>query len=170
VNRALLIGRHAAVDLLGPDVKAADITSTDIKAVLRQAYERGSRSMAHHLRGYLAAAFNYGIKHENDYTRTGQDILFAIESNPVMAVPVDPGARRVGERVLTPEEIKLAWYDMPLHGATAPIHMAIKLILAVGGQRVMEVCEAREEEFDLDRRLWTIPKGRTKNAREHVVP
>lgn len=170
VNRALLVGRYAAVDLLGPDRKAADITALDIKTVLRQFYARGAKSMAHHLRGYLESAFQYGIKHENDYTRTGQDILFAIEANPVKSVPVDKEARQVGERVLTPEEINRAWYDMPRYGATEPIHRAIQMILAVGGQRVREICEARVEEFDLGRRLWTIPKTRTKNGRQHVVP
>lgn len=170
VERALLIGRHAAVDLLGPDRKAADITPTDIKTVLRVPYERGARSMAHHLRGYLGSAFMYGIRHENDYTRSGQDILFAIESNPVQAVPVDRAARVVGERVLVEKEIKQVWYEMPQNGASYKIHKATQLIFAVGGQRVREVVEANVEEFDLDKRLWVIPKTRTKNGREHTVP
>jgi len=44
------------------------------------------------------------------------------------------------------------------------------LILATGGQRVREVVEARIDEFDLEKLVWTIPGARTKNEREHSVP
>ena len=40
----------------------------------------------------------------------------------------------------------------------------------VTAQRVGEVTGMRREELDLDRRLWTIPGSRTKNARSHTVP
>ena len=170
VEKALLTGQYAAASILGSDRKAADIAPTDITAVLRAPYERGARSMAHHLRCYLGSAFTYGIRHENDYTRNQQGLVFAIQSNPVLAVAVDKGARAVGERVLTEEDIKRVWYEMPKSGATYHIHKAVQLILAVGGQRVREVVEARVEEFNLGKRLWIIPKSRTKNGREHTVP
>jgi integrase len=36
--------------------------------------------------------------------------------------------------------------------------------------RTNETIGARWDEFDLERRLWTIPASRTKRDREHVVP
>ena len=36
--------------------------------------------------------------------------------------------------------------------------------------RTAEVLEAKRSEIDLTRRLWTIPKERTKIQREHVIP
>ena len=36
--------------------------------------------------------------------------------------------------------------------------------------RTNEVCGARWEEIDLNKRLWTVPKERMKKRREHVVP
>lgn len=38
------------------------------------------------------------------------------------------------------------------------------------GQRRSEVLEAECYEFDFERRLWSIPRGRVKNGSEHVVP
>ena len=42
-------------------------------------------------------------------------------------------------------------------------------LLALTGQRREEVAKLAWEEIDITRRLWTIPKSRTKNAKTHVV-
>jgi integrase len=41
--------------------------------------------------------------------------------------------------------------------------------LALTGQRREEVARMKWNELDLAQRVWTIPKSRTKNAKEHVV-
>jgi integrase len=41
--------------------------------------------------------------------------------------------------------------------------------LALTGQRREEVAGLRWDELDLGRRVWTIPKSRTKNAKAHMV-
>ena len=43
-------------------------------------------------------------------------------------------------------------------------------MLALTGQRKSEVAEARWQEFDLDKRLWTIPPERMKMDAPHVLP
>jgi integrase len=43
-------------------------------------------------------------------------------------------------------------------------------MLALTGQRKSEVAEAQWSEFDLSRKLWTIPAERMKAAAPHVVP
>ncbi|ACS78394.1 tyrosine-type recombinase/integrase [Maridesulfovibrio salexigens] len=161
VQRALLTGKYAAVNFIGRDVKAKHITPKHIQALLKETYKRGP-SMASHLRGYLHSAFSYGIVREHDYTRAAQEITFDISNNPVAAIPKDSKAEKVGERVLTPEELKIVWYE-----CNQP---AIKLIIATGGQRVLEILECKRTEFDLDENLWIIPAERVKNGREHVVP
>lgn len=45
------------------------------------------------------------------------------------------------------------------------IHM-----LLLTGQRLREVAEADWSEFDRTSRVWTIPRERTKNSREQIVP
>ena len=41
--------------------------------------------------------------------------------------------------------------------------------LALTGQRREEVARMKWNELDIAQRVWTIPKSRTKNAKEHVV-
>ena len=170
VERALLTGRYAVVDELGAERKAADVTGRDIKAILRKTYDRGAKAMAAHLRAYLHGAFKYGLTHELDYTRTGQDVAFSLEINPVSAIPVDREAKNVGQRVLSTEEIKEVWNTMGKHGATDPVWNAIKLIFATGGQRVGEVLGIRREELDFMNKVWNLPGERTKNGRDHPIP
>lgn len=170
VERALLTGRHAAVDELGADRKAVEVRPQDIKFLLRRVYERGTRSMATHLRAYLHGAFKYGITNELDYTRAGQDIVYGLQDNPVASVPVDKESKVVGERVLTKAEIKNVWNTMSEHSVSYPVHSAVKLILAMGGQRVGEVLQAKVSEFDLEKRVWNLPGKRTKNGRDHPLP
>lgn len=169
VENALLTGKHAAAEALGRDMKAAAVGPEHVRPVLRAAYERGP-SMASHLRGYLNAAFKYGIGAEHDYTRDQQGVCFGLSVNPVASIPPDRAARKPGNRVLTPEEIRAAWFDMEMHGTMQQIQRVVRLLFAVGGQRVREVVEARVVEFDLAARVWTIPPERTKNDREHRVP
>jgi integrase len=52
--------------------------------------------------------------------------------------------------------------------ATASARLLEFLILTA--TRVSEALGARWEEIDLDQRMWTIPAGRMKAAREHRVP
>ena len=42
-------------------------------------------------------------------------------------------------------------------------------LLALTGQRREEAAGSTWDEFDLDQRIWTLPKVRTKNAKEHTV-
>jgi integrase len=42
-------------------------------------------------------------------------------------------------------------------------------MLAVTGQRREEVAGMKWDELDLVNRVWTLPKSRTKNAKEHLV-
>lgn len=169
VESALLTGQYAVAKEFGLETKAAEVSVIDVHRALNAAYRRG-HSMAAHLRAYLSAAFKFGIGHEHDYTRVSQDVSFGLIVNPVASIPPDQDAQKAGDRVLKTEEIKGIWFKGTLHGLSEIVHAAVKLILATGGQRVREVVEARREEFDLDGRVWTIPKTRTKNNREHRVP
>ncbi len=124
--------------------------------------------MAAHLRSYLHSAFAFGMGDEFSYTRPRQDVSFELTSNPAAAVPRDPDAFCAGERHLSSSEVGRVWHG--ISDCEQQTGLALKLILAVGGQRVQEVVFARRTEFDLDARLWTLPAERVKNGREHVVP
>lgn len=78
--------------------------------------------------------------------------------------PPKPKSR---ERVLAETEIGALWHV--LEGEGHPFGPAIKLLLLTG-QRRNEVFEAERLEFDLDKKVWTIPAARAKNGVAHLVP
>lgn len=70
------------------------------------------------------------------------------------------------ERVLTRDEVKAVW--MATEEPTR--YNRIVRLLLLTGQRRDEVAEARWEEFDFKKRLWTIPAERAKNGIAHTLP
>jgi integrase len=79
--------------------------------------------------------------------------------------------RRLGketprERVLSDLEIRAIWSASAQLGAFG---RAFRLML-VTGQRRSEVGDLDWREIDEAKRLWTLPRGRTKADREHEVP
>ena len=69
------------------------------------------------------------------------------------------------DRVLTDAELSAAW-----RLAGDGDYGAILRLLVLTGQRRDEVGGMVWAEVDLAGKSWTLPKGRTKNGREHVVP
>jgi hypothetical protein len=58
------------------------------------------------IRSYLMAAFNYGLKADNDPMNTSVGITFGLEVNPVSAIPKQSSAEKVGDTWLTLEELR----------------------------------------------------------------
>ncbi|PQZ79474.1 MULTISPECIES: site-specific integrase [unclassified Brevundimonas] len=80
-----------------------------------------------------------------------------------LRAPPRPKSR---ERVLTDEEIKLAWQGSDrLSGLFGPL---VKLLILTG-QRRAEVAGMTWAELDLDAGIWRLPGDRTKNGRDHEV-
>jgi integrase len=73
----------------------------------------------------------------------------------------------VRQRVLTDAELRALWRAAESLGY--PLGPLFQL-LALTGQRKSEVAVARWREFDLDKKLWTIPPERMKGGAAHVVP
>ncbi len=146
---------------------ARDVTAEHIRNILYTVIARGAERQANRLRSYLHSAFNWGIHHDNDPRSMGSPVLFGITFNPVSQVPKNPDAEHVGERNLSFDEITRIWHDpaIPLHH-----RLALRLILASGGQRPGEITGARLNEFDLENSLWMMPLERVKNKRHHLLP
>jgi len=72
------------------------------------------------------------------------------------------------DRVLTHNEIKLLWHA--IHELAPNMRDIFKLILLTG-QRPGEVSALEWVEVDLDEKVWTIPREKTKSKRvAHMVP
>src|SRR5246500_3683521 len=88
-----------------------------------------------------------------------------LDQSPAEGVPL-PTKEVARDRVLDDEE--LARVILPARQIGGPYSGIVEL-LALTGQRREEVARLQWEELDLARRIWTIPKSRTKNAKVHVV-
>lgn len=143
----------------------ADLKPDDVRAVLRPIIQRKKMVLANRVRAYLVASLNFAIswKDKPNYT---PKIRFDITMNPAQVVEKPLKSEAPGDRVLTEKEIKTLWkkWEGEFPGEV------LRLILASGGQRVEEVLHAKWGEFDFKKKLWSIPAGRTKSGRWHVVP
>ena len=89
-----------------------------------------------------------------------------LNTNPCTGIrpPADEIAR---DRILSDDELAALWRASD--GLEQPYTEFIKLLILTGARR-NEIAELRWREVDLDAKLWTLPKERAKNAREHVIP
>jgi integrase len=108
---------------------------------------------ANRLLSHLKTFFNWSVEEE----------FFEHPPTAVMR-PLTKEIRR--DRVLNDEEIRAIWKAAEEIGT---VGSAIQFLL-VTGQRRSEVGGMTWAEVDRAKRLWTLPKERTKAARAHEVP
>jgi integrase len=89
----------------------------------------------------------------------------ALASSPVTGVE-RPYKEEARTRILGDDELRALWLACGHDGA---LGQAIRMLILTSTRR-NEVGHMRWLEIDEDRRLWTLPAGRTKNAREHAIP
>jgi integrase len=99
---------------------------------------------------------------------------WAVGRGDLVASPIGeafnvPSRTKKRERVLTPGELVTVWQHV-LTAKPITTYSRIVSLLIVTGQRRREVAHARWEEFDRNAGIWTIPKERAKNKKEHIVP
>jgi len=154
--------------------KAGDITTQEIKGVLARMIEDGITTQSNRVRSYLLAAFNHGLKQENNpRVYLEEATRFNIAFNPVAAIPRQTDFEKVGENVITDSEIKDLWYELPKTERVGFVISAlIRFTLAVGGQRIKQILSTPWERYDLEARTMEIldSKGKGEHVRAHVVP
>ena len=136
-----------------------DITPLDVRNLVKGYKDAGKPYQAHNLLGYARRLFNWAI---------GQHV-YGIEASPCDRLkPKDIiGERKQRIRILSDAELRAAW------GAAAELgypYGPLLRLLILTGQRKSEVAEAQCSEFDLAKKLWTIPADRMKADSAHVVP
>jgi integrase len=137
----------------------ADITQRDVVVVVDEVVDRGAPYQAHNLLGHVRALFNWAIARG----------IYGIDHSPCdrLRPAAVIGRKLARQRVLNDGELKAAWsatYELGY-----PYGPLLRLLILTG-QRKSEVAEARWSEFDLTKKLWTIPADRMKADAAHVVP
>jgi len=138
---------------------AASVTSTEVCALLERIVERGAPRQAGCVLADLRQMFRWGLQ------------AGAIDTDPTASLRKSDfgGAAQERSRTLSAEEVcELAGR---MHsGRLAPhVRHAVWLLLATG-VRVGELVQARWNDIDLHRRLWTIPAELSHNRRGHTLP
>jgi integrase len=137
----------------------ADITQHDVVAVIDEVVDRGAPYQAHNLLGHVRTLFNWAIARG----------IYGLDHSPCDRLKPRAliGEKKARQRILSPIELRTLWKATETTGY--PYGPLVRL-LALTGQRKSEVAEARWSEFDLERKLWTIPAQRMKADAAHVVP
>ena len=130
-----------------------DITKRDVVDLVSAIESRGAPMAANKLLKTIKTFFNWCV---------GRAIL---EKSPAEGIPL-PAPNIARDRILN--DVELAKVIRSARIMKYPYGSIVEL-LALTGQRREEAAGATWDEFDLDRAVWTIPRGRTKNAKSHIV-
>jgi integrase len=136
----------------GRDVQG--ITKRDVLDLLDSMVARGAPVAANRTLSTLKMAFGWCVK---------RDILAASPCDHIDA----PSPETSQERELSGPELVAIWRAADRTGY--PYGRMIQ-VLMLTGQRLDEVLAAVRSEFDFAARIWTLPRPRTNNDREHRVP
>ncbi|UZE95892.1 tyrosine-type recombinase/integrase [Alkalimarinus alittae] len=154
--------------------KAKDVTTQEIKGVLARMIENGITTQTNRVRSYLLAAFNHGMKQENNpRIYLDEATRFSISFNPVAPIPRQTDFEKAGDTVISESEIKDLWHNLQKTvGVGLVMSLFIRFALAVGGQRIQQILSTPWERFDLEARTMEIldSKGKGSQVRPHVVP
>src|SRR5260370_960465 len=87
--------------------------------------------MADHVRGYVHAAYNWGLKCEHDY-RSASQRRFRLVYNPAAGIPTEP--KNVGTRWLDEDEfVRLyRWLECPDTPVHPPYTRAVRILMLTG--------------------------------------
>jgi integrase len=137
-----------------------EITALEVRDVIKQYKDRGKIHHAHNLLGYIRRLFNWAID---------QQVYVGLETSPCDRLKPNAiiGEKKLRNRILNDIELRAAWIAADSMGY--PYGALFKLLMLTG-QRKSEVAEARWSEFDLAKKVWTIPADRMKADAAHIVP
>ena len=131
-----------------------DITRRNVLDLLDGLVESGRPLAANRVLAAIRKLFNWAM---------ARDI---IASSPCAGVK-PPSAENVRDRVLSDAELRGIW--LAADKLDGPFAALTKLLLLTG-QRRDEVARMTWSEVDLNSRLWTLPKERSKNGKPHDIP
>jgi integrase len=137
----------------------SSIDSPDVLAVLKTVEARGTHETAIRLRALIGQVFRYGIA----TGRCDNDPTFALRG--ALTTPV------VKHRAAIVEPVPFGALLRSIDGYSGdPTTRTGLQLLALTFVRPGELRNAEWSEFDLEAAVWSIPAGRMKMRRPHLVP
>jgi integrase len=147
--------RKNVIPLIG-NVRLAELHRRDINRAVDPIVRRGRLAEACRVFEDLRSIMRWAVARGD------------LDRNPMEGMK-KPAAPRSRTRVLSDDEIRQLWNDLPKTlSKSKPCQRIIQLCL-ITAQRVGEVAGMRRAELDLTRREWHLPGARTKNGHAHCV-
>ncbi|MGR5254334.1 tyrosine-type recombinase/integrase [Vibrio astriarenae] len=143
------------------DIPLDQITARDIRTTITAINESGRPTIANDALGHCKQLFNHGMK------------LDLLHGNPASAFTVRDagGIEQSKDRALSEDELK-QFFSIARENSTSfsrDNYLACALLVCLG-VRKSELCEAKWEEFELERGLWHLPKERSKTNVGFTIP
>lgn len=137
------------------------VTPLDIQSIIREIKKSNRPTISNDALTYCKQLFNHAIK------------LGLITNNPAAAFsPQDAGGvEQARDRALSLDEIKITFkvFRENSHIFTRENYIAIALLI-IFGVRKGELIAAKWMEFDFDKKIWNLPKERTKTTVGISIP
>jgi integrase len=135
------------------------IMREDVIALIEGVARRPAPYTAHIVLGHVRSLFNWAINRG----------AYGLETSPCDRIKPAAliGAKEPRQRVLNDAEIAAVWRGTETMGY--PFGPLYQLLLLTGARK-NEVAGARWGEFDLKKKIWTVPPERFKSNASHLVP
>lgn len=134
------------------------IISADILEIIKSISGRGAKAAAINVRQWISAVFCHAVAN----LKADADPAAALRRTVVRG-PIQHA------RSLSNHEIKTFYGRLAHFRGNRTTALALRLLLLMW-TRTAELRKAEWEEFNFDAKLWTIPAGRMKRRRKHLVP
>ncbi|MBA2964988.1 MULTISPECIES: integrase [Ramlibacter] len=145
---------------------AVEVEKREIVVVLRTLVEAGKATTARKLRSYLRAAYACALKADSDARLPSGFIPFMVVSNPVEATAPIPS--RAEKNPLPLIDLQRYWRE--LRKKEGSIGAALRLHVAMGGQRPAQLVRLRSADVSAFSVRLMDAKGRRAEPREHLLP
>ncbi|WP_293269027.1 site-specific integrase [Neptunomonas sp.] len=143
------------------DLPANEVSPRDIRTMIQTVASSGRPTIANDVLMYSKQLFRHGIK------------LDVLTSNPAEAFSTTDagGVEKSRDRRLSIEELTSAFRVFRENGDrfTRDNYLACALLVTLGVRKAELIC-ATWSEFDLDKRLWNLPSGRSKTGAAITIP
>jgi integrase len=130
-----------------------DVRRRDVIDLIESIAAESGGYMANRTLGVLSKFFNWLVARDR------------LTVSPAAGVE-RPHQEQARDRILADEELTALWRACE---GDEPFGPALRLMILSGGRR-NEVSQMTWTELDHERRVWTLPRERSKNGREHKMP
>jgi integrase len=136
----------------------ADLKAPELLDAIRKIEKRGAIDIAQRVRQRCSAVFAYAI---------GSGF---VENNPITGMKgIFVTRKKEPRRMLPRAELPEFLRKLEGHKGDRMVQLALRLVILTM-VRTVELRGARWDEFDFERKLWSIPAERMKMRAPHVVP